>query len=58
MIKFVNYRLHKFFDLAVRCDETIVDSKIPTTNSNEDIEDEPKLLGQRAAIDVPSAETQ
>jgi len=58
IVKFLNYRLHKFFDLAVRCDETIVDSKNPTTNSNEDIEDEPKLLSQRATIDVPSAETQ
>ena len=58
MIKFLNYRLHKFFDLAVRCDETVVDNQNSTKNINQDLEDEPKLLNQRTTIDTPSAETQ
>ncbi len=58
IIKFLNYRLHKFFDLAVRCDETIVDNKKSPINSNEDIEEQPKLLAQRTTIDIPSGDTQ
>ena len=58
MIKFVNYRLHKFFDLAVRCDETVVDNQKPSLDNNKDLEEQPKLLNQRTTIDLPSAETQ
>jgi hypothetical protein len=58
IIKFVNYRLHKFFDLAIRCDETIIDNKKPSINLDKDIEEEPKLLNQRTTIDTTSAETQ
>jgi hypothetical protein len=59
VIKFVNYRLHKFFDLAVRCDETVVDNQKPSLdNNNKDLEEQPKLLNQRTTIDLPSAETQ
>ncbi len=59
IIKCVNYRLHKFFDLAVRSDDTVVDNQKPLiNNNNKDIEEEPKLLNQRTTIDTPSAETQ
>ncbi len=59
IIKFLNYRLHKFFDLAVRSDDTVVDNQKPLiNNNNKDIEEEPKLLNQRTTIDTPSAETQ
>ena len=59
IIKFLNYRLHKFFDLAVRCDETLVENdKTSKNNNNKDIEQEPKLLNQRTTIDNPSTETQ
>jgi hypothetical protein len=58
IIKFLNYRLHKFFDLAVRCDDTVVDNQNPSINITKDIEEEPKLFNQRTTIDTPSAETQ
>jgi hypothetical protein len=58
MIKFVNYRLHKFFDLAVRYDETVVDNQKLSLDSNKDLEEQPKLLNQRTTIDIPSSETQ
>ncbi|CAF3476500.1 unnamed protein product [Rotaria sordida] len=58
IIKFLNYRLHKFFDLAVRCDDTIVDNKKSTTNITDDIEEEHKLLNQHTTIDAPLSETQ
>jgi hypothetical protein len=58
IIKFINYRLHNFFDLAVISDDTIVDNQKPSININQDIEEEPKLLNQRTTIDTPSVETQ
>ncbi|CAF2415568.1 unnamed protein product [Rotaria sp. Silwood2] len=58
IIKFLNYRLHKFFDLAVRCDDTIVDNKKSTININDDVEEERKLLNQRTTVDAPLSETQ
>ncbi|UJR23518.1 hypothetical protein I4U23_026512 [Adineta vaga] len=59
LIKFFNYRLHKFFDLAVRCEDTIDENKkISTTTNDIDIEEEPKLISQRTTTDVPSTETQ
>jgi hypothetical protein len=58
MIKFVNYRLHKFFDLAVRYDETVVDNQKLSLDSTKDLEEQPKLLNQRTTIDIPSSETQ
>ena len=58
IIKFLNYRLHKFFDLAVRCDETVAGNNKPTNTINQDIEEEPKLLNQRTTIDIPTGETQ
>lgn len=58
IIKFLNYRLHKFFDLAVRCDDATVEDDKSPTNINKDPEEAPKLLNQRTTIDTPSAETQ
>lgn len=60
VIKFVNYRLHKFFDLAVRCDEINVDNTKSSVNLPQDIEQPTKLLdNQRATIDAtPSTGTQ
>ena len=58
IIKFVNYRLHKFFDMAVRYDEALLDKKKPTTDINEDIEEEPKLLSARPTINATASETQ
>ncbi|CAF3869299.1 unnamed protein product [Rotaria magnacalcarata] len=59
LIKFLNYRLHKFFDLAVRCEDPAVDNKKPTTTIGDDIEEEEhKLLNQRTTNDVQSTDTQ
>jgi hypothetical protein len=58
MIKFVNYRLHKFFDLAVRCDDTIVENQKLSIDINKDLEEQPKLLNHRTTMDIPSGETQ
>jgi hypothetical protein len=58
IIKLINYRLHKFFDLAVRYDEAAIDSARPATDANDDLEEEPKLRHSRTNIDAPSAETQ
>ncbi|CAF0823891.1 unnamed protein product [Adineta ricciae] len=62
VVKFVNYRLHKFFDLAVRCEDTNEESKsLSTTNNNNnniDIEEEPKLNNHCITTDVPPSETQ
>ncbi|CAF1038558.1 unnamed protein product [Rotaria sp. Silwood1] len=58
IIKFLNYRLHKFFDLAVRCDDTIVNNEKTTTSINDDIEEAHKFLNHRTTIDAPLSETQ
>ncbi|CAF3332288.1 unnamed protein product [Rotaria socialis] len=59
LIKLLNYRLHKFFDLAVRCDDPAVDNKKPTTTIGDDIEEEEhKLISQRTTNDIQSSDTQ
>jgi hypothetical protein len=58
LIKFVNYRLHKFFDMAVRYDEALLEKKPATTDAQEDIEEEPKLLSARPTINATPSETQ
>ncbi|CAF3593816.1 unnamed protein product [Adineta steineri] len=58
IVKFLNYRLHKFFDLAVRCDDILAENNKSTINITDDIEIQPKLLNQHTTIDAPSTETQ